>query len=445
MKDVETKATEAQQAALKLANISKETRNKALLKAADLIEENISEILKANKEDIEKAERMLEKGEYSKALVKRLKLNETKVENIVDMIRSVAEQEDPLNKTIFSRELDEGLKLYKITAPIGVIGSIFESRPDVLPQISSLCLKSGNAVILKGGSEAEKSNRILFDLIKEATENVGIPRGWVQLIEARKEVRELLDQDDKVDLIIPRGSKNFIRFIQNNSRIPVLGHAEGLCHIYVDKDAELENALEICYDGKVQYSAVCNAVETLLVHEKIAQDILPELAKRYKEAGVEIRGCKDTRKILKDIKEATEEDWKTEYLDLIISIKIVNKLQDAINHINTYGSKHTDSIISENDSRILSFLNNVDSSTVVANASTRFSDGYRYGLGAEVGISTGKIHARGPVGLEGLTTSKYYLIGDGHIVATYVGADAKPFTHRDLTESWKDIEDSLKK
>lgn len=444
-KDVRTKATEAEKSALKLANTPEEDRNEALRKAAEAIEKNSSEILKANEKDVEEAEKLLEKGEYSQALVDRLNLSESKIKSIAKMIRSVAEQEDPLGKTLDATQMDEGLELYKVSVPIGVIGSIFESRPDVLPQISSLCLKSGNSVILKGGSEAEKSNEALFEIFKKATEEAGISPGWMQLIEARKEVHELLELDDKVDLLIPRGSKSFIKFIQENSRIPVLGHAEGMCHIYVDKDADLKKAEEVSFDGKTQYPAVCNAVETLLVHEEIASDFLPDLAERYKEADVEIRGCPRTKKILEGIKEADEEDWKTEYLDLIISIKIVDSLEEAIDHVNTYGSKHTDGIISENSSRLLTFMEGVDSSSVMANASTRFSDGFRYGLGAEVGISTGKIHARGPVGLEGLTTSKYYIVGDGHIVDTYTGTEAKPFTHEPLSKDWKQIKDELGK
>ncbi len=443
MKDVETKAEEAQRAALKLANISEEDRNRALRKAADAIEENSDRILEANEEDVEEAEQMLEKGEYTQAFVDRLKLSEAKVEEIATMIRSVAEQDDPLNMTLAATEMDEDLELYKVTVPIGVIGSIFESRPDVLPQISSLCLKSGNSVILKGGSEAEKSNRVLYEIIKEATEEEGIEEGWVQLIEARKEVRDMLEMDDKVDLLVPRGSKDFIRFIQNNSRIPVLGHAEGLCHIYVDSEADMRKATNVSFDGKTQYTAVCNAAETLLVHEEVASDFLPKIAQKYRDADVEMRGCERTREILDGVEGATEEDWETEYLDLIISIKIVDGLDEAIDHINYYGSKHTDSIVSENKDRLLRFLEGVDSSSVMANASTRFSDGYRYGLGAEVGISTGKIHARGPVGLGGLTTYKYYIVGDGHIVDTYSGDDAKPFTHEKLSKEWKERRDSL--
>ncbi|MFW5933026.1 MAG: glutamate-5-semialdehyde dehydrogenase [Candidatus Hadarchaeota archaeon] len=434
MSEVEKKAKNAEKASLELSNISREIRKDALEAAASAIKKKEKEILEANEKDVLKAEKLLKKGEYTKAFVDRLRIDENKIQKIADMINSVAELEDPLHKTLSARELDEDLKLYKISTPIGVIGSIFESRPDVLPQISSLCLKSGNSVILKGGSEADGSNKILYETIKEATEEAGIPEGWIQLMRARKEVKELLKLDKHVDLLVPRGSENFINFIQDNSRIPVLGHAKGLCHTYVDKEADLDKAVRISYDAKVQYPAVCNATETLLVHKEIAEEFLPKIHEKYLEAEVEVRGCPKTKNILEEIKLADEEDWKTEYLDLIISIKIVDEMDEAIDHINKYGSKHTDSIISENGNRTLKFLERVDSSSVMANASTRFSDGYRYGLGAEVGISTGKIHARGPVGLKGLTTYKYYLIGDGHVVSSYAGPDSKQFTHKEISE-----------
>ncbi|MBS3815887.1 MAG: glutamate-5-semialdehyde dehydrogenase [Hadesarchaea archaeon] len=443
MSDVEAKAKAAEESALELANVPVETRNKALLRAAEMIEDNQEKILEANSRDVEEAEELLEKEEYSEALVERLKLSEEKIEKISEMIRSVAELEDPLDKTLYTNELDDDLELFKVSCPIGVIGTIFESRPDVLPQISSLCLKSGNSIILKGGSEAKRSNEVLFELFKKATMEAGIPEGWIQLIEARSEVRELLELNEEVDLLIPRGSKKLIKYIQDNTRIPVLGHAEGICHVYVDDEADLDKALDVCYDAKVQYPAVCNAAETLLVHQEIADELLPSLSENYQDASVEVRGCSKTQEILSDVKGASEEDWRAEYLDLIISIKIVSDLDEAINHINEFGSKHTDAIVSEDKENILEFLTRVDSSSVMANASTRFSDGYRYGLGAEVGISTGKIHARGPMGLEGLTTYKYYLIGDGNIVATYSGEGAKEFSHEELLKSWREVKDSL--
>jgi glutamate-5-semialdehyde dehydrogenase len=438
MKEVVVKAKAARAAALQLANVPTEVKNVALQRTASAILENSEMVLSANAKDVELAEGLQSKGRLSKSLVQRLKLDENKLEGIAVMVESVARLEDPIGKTLYAMQLDENLELYKVSCPIGVLGAIFESRPDVLPQVSSLSLKSGNAVILKGGKEAKHSNEALFELMREATEGAGIPKGWIQLIEARGEVRELLRLDEYIDLLLPRGSNEFIKYIQSNTRIPVLGHSEGICHIYVDNQADLQKALDVCYDAKVQYPAVCNAVETLLVHKAIAPRFLPAMAKRYESAGVEIRGDEGTRKIIK-AKKATEKDWRTEYLGLIISIKIVNSIDEAIDHINTYGSKHTDSIVTEDKPAALRFLKGVDSSSVMLNTSTRFSDGYRYGLGAEVGISTGKIHARGPVGLEGLTSSKYYLLGNGQVVANYIGPSARQFTHRPLQKRWLDV------
>ncbi len=445
MRVVVSKAMAARKASLELANVSTEEKNTALLKIASAISKNKKALLRANAKDVGDAERLLKRGRLSRAFLQRLKLNDDKLHGIVGMIESVAKLNDPIGRTLYAEELDHELELYKVSCPLGVVGAIFEARPDVLPQISALCLKSGNAVILKGGKEAKHSNQTLFRIIRDATEKAGIPRGWIQLIEARREVRELLGLDEYLDLLLPRGSKQFVRYIQENTRIPVLGHAEGICHVYVDEHADLKQALEVCYDAKVQYPAVCNAVETLLVHRAIASSFLPRVAERYQDAGVEIRGCERTRRILRGIKRAAERDWRTEYLDLIISIKIVNGIEEAIKHINTYGSKHTDTIITQDWDAARRFMTGVDSSSVMLNASTRFSDGYRYGLGAEVGISTGKVHARGPVGLEGLTTSKFYLLGRGHVVAAYSGPSAKPFTHRPLPKRWSDIVRGLEK
>lgn len=436
MSGVVSKADDARKASLELANISTKTKNAALLRTASEISKKRKLLLRANAADVKEAELLMLRGKLSKAFVQRLKLTDDKLRDIVNMIRGVAKLEDPVGEATYAMELDRGLELYRVSCPIGVIGAIFEARPDVLPQLSALCLKSGNSVILKGGREAKRSNEAFFRIIKGASESAGIPRGWIQLIEARHEVRELLKLDDHIDLLVPRGSKDFVKYIQSNTRIPVLGHAEGLCHIYVDAEADLDLAVKICYDAKVQYPAVCNAMETLLVHSAIAKRFLPRLASKYKGAGVEIRGCERTMKILRGIKKATEEDWRTEYLDLIISIKIVGSVDEAIDHINKYGSKHTDAIVTKNRKTAMKFMTGVDSSSVMLNASTRFSDGYRYGFGAEVGISTGKIHARGPVGLSGLTTTKYYIVGRGHVVADYLGPRAKPFTHRPLRKKW---------
>jgi len=431
--DTDGQVTEAQRAALTLANVDETTRNEALYSIADAIREHDAEIMAANAEDVEAAEAMLERGEYTQALVDRLKLDDAKLESIAGMVESVAEQDDPLGATLEARELDEDLELYRVAVPIGVVATVFESRPDALVQIAALALKSGNSVILKGGSEASESNRTLYEIIREATAD--LPDGWAQLIEAHEEVDRLLELDDKVDLIMPRGSSEFVSYIQDNTQIPVLGHTEGLCHVYVDSEADLRMAEDIAFDAKVQYPAVCNAVETLLVNESVASDFLPGLVERYETAGVELRGDAATRDVV-DIDPATEDDWETEYGDLELSIKLVEGVYEAVDHINAHGSKHTESIVTENAERAETFMTGIDAASVFHNASTRFADGYRYGLGAEVGISTGKIHARGPVGLEGLTTYKYYLEGDGHLVASYAGEDALPFTHRELDAEW---------
>lgn len=438
MSEVAKKVIAARGASFRLASLSSAAKNSALLKISSAILESKEKLLAANSKDMRVAEVLLAKGKISSAFFQRLKLTEDKLWEIAEMVRSVASLEDPVGKTLQATELDKGLELYKVSCPIGVIGAIFEARPDVLPQISALCLKSGNAVVLKGGKEANYSNKAFFSLVRDVSEDMGIAKGWIQLIEARSEVRELLRLDGLIDLLVPRGSNEFVKYIQSNTKIPVLGHAKGLCHVYVDAGADLEKATAVCYDAKVQYPGVCNAVETLLVHRAIAERFLGRLGELYRQAGVEVRGDAKTLKVLPWAKRATEKDWRTEYLDLKISIKVVDGVDAAIAHVNRYGSRHTDAIITRNRQAALKFLSGVDSSSVMLNASTRFSDGYRYGLGAEVGISTGKVHARGPVGLEGLTTYKFYIIGDGHVVADYVGPKAKLFTHRPLKRRWLD-------
>ena len=427
--DTDDLARRAERAALRLANADEATRNGALRAIADEIREREAEILAANAVDVEEAEAMLADGEYTQALVDRLKLDETKVEEIASMVESVAEQDDPLGETLAARELDDGLELYRVAVPIGVVATVFESRPDALVQIAALALKSGNAVVLKGGSEASGSNRVLHEAIVDATAD--LPDGWAAHIEAHEEVDRLLELDDRVDLVMPRGSSEFVSYIQENTQIPVLGHTEGVCHVYVGEAADLEMAEDVAFDAKVQYPAVCNAVETLLVHESVADAFLPDLVERYEEAGVEVRGDEPTREVV-DVAPATDDDWDTEYGDLELSIRVVGDVYDAVGHVNDHGSKHTESILTEDAKTAETFMTGVDAASVFHNASTRFADGYRYGLGAEVGISTGKIHARGPVGLAGLTTYKYYLEGDGHLVASYSGEDALPFTHREL-------------
>jgi glutamate-5-semialdehyde dehydrogenase len=421
-------------AALRLANADEATRTDALRSIADALRANESAILDANARDVEAAEEMLARGEYTQALVDRLKLDAAKLDDVAEMVESVAEQADPLGRTLAARELDEDLELYRVSVPFGVVATVFESRPDALVQIAALALKSGNAVILKGGSEASESNRVLHRVIREATAD--LPDGWAGLVEAHEEVDRLLERDDAVDLVMPRGSSEFVSHIQDNTQIPVLGHTEGVCHVYVDDDADLEMAADVAFDAKVQYPAVCNAVETLLVHESVAPGLLPGLVERYEDAGVELRGDAATREVV-DVGAATDDDWDAEYGDLELSIKLVDDVYEAIDHVNAHGSKHTESIVTEDRSAADAFMTGIDAASVFHNASTRFADGYRYGLGAEVGISTGKVHARGPVGLEGLTTYKYYLEGDGHLVASYSGEDALPFTHRELDAEWE--------
>ncbi len=426
-------ARRARAAALRMSSVSGEVKNRAILAIAEEIDGQKAQLEEANSRDVDEAS----KAGLATPLVKRLKLDGQKINGLTKGLRSLAQLEDPVGKTMLSIEMDHGLELYKVTCPIGVIGAIFESRPDALVQIATLCLKSGNAVILKGGAEAAKTNQFLAELIRETIKGFSeIPEDAVQLVETREDFAKLLKLDEYVSLLIPRGSSSLVKYIKENSKIPVLGHTEGVCHEYVDADADLDMALKICYDAKVQYPAVCNAMETLLVHKRIAEKFLPRMAQLYSEANVELRGDARTREILTNVKEATEEDWRTEYLDLILSTKVVDSLQEAIDHINHYGSHHTDGIITQNRENAKRFLNEVDSAVVLHNASTRFSDGYRFGLGAEVGISTEKIHARGPVGLEGLVTYKYIVTGSGQVVSTYIGKNAKPFTHRKLSKTW---------
>ena len=443
MSSLKDKACAARAASFGMAFCTTEQKNNALDAMAGQIWKERERILEANKKDLSSAETLVREGGYSEPLVKRLRLDEEKIRSVVEMVRSVSSLEDPVGKTQYAIELDRGMNLYRVSSPIGVIGVIFESRPDALPQIASLCLKSGNAVIMKGGSEARNSNQTLYSVISEATVRAGLPDGWIQLIDARSEVMELLKLDEFVDLIVPRGSNSFVKYIQENTKIPVLGHSEGVCQVYVDAKADLQKALEICFDSKVQYPAVCNAVDALLIHRSVAGEFLPQLAERYESAGVEIRGDDQTCRVLgARAKRATSADWGHEFLDLIVAIRVVEGLEEAVDYINTHGSHHTDAVITEDAKVAVDFLERVDSSSVIWNASTRFSDGYRYGLGAEVGISTGKIHARGPTGLEGLTIYKYLLIGSGQVVKDYVEGGRK-FTHRKLKKNWSDEEKEL--
>lgn len=421
------KAMAAKQASFKLASVNNEKKTAVILRVAELLTEKQNEVLAANQKDLDKAK----SENISQVMFKRLVLTEDKIDGMIASLKDVANLADPVGHISVKRELDNDLILEKVSVPIGVIGIIFESRPDALVQISSLCLKSGNAAILKGGREAQYSNRALFGIFIDAMAEIdSIFSNSLQLVESREDISELLSLDQYVDLMIPRGSNDLVKHIQSNTRIPVMGHADGICHVYVDKNADLDMATSVCVDSKCQYPAVCNAMETLLVHEDVAKAFLPKVAAALKEKNVELRGDSATQGII-DVKAATDEDWQTEYTDLILSIKVVQSLEAAVEHINTYGSHHTDAIVSTNDAAKSVFLATVDSSSVLTNCSTRFADGFRYGLGAEVGVSTNKIHARGPVGLEGLLIYKYRLTGNGNIVADYASGK-KSFTHKEM-------------
>lgn len=414
-------------ASLLLAATAMEKRNEALACIREALNAHKEEIFEANRKDLALAR----ENHVAPAVVKRLIFNEAKLSDVTAELTSLISLPDPIGKVTLDRELDEGLRLTRVTCPIGVIGVIFEARPDALVQISSLCLKSGNCAILKGGKETTYTNRILFSLIHEAAVKAGLPEKCLLQAEQHNEIDELLECHESVDLLIPRGSNAFVQYIMNHTSIPVLGHADGVCHMYVDKDYDLKKAIPLIIDGKTQYTAACNAVETVLVHRDIAADFLPKLADALREAGVTIRGSEEVSRLIPVEIIPEGESWHREYLDLILAIKLVSDVDEAISHINTYGSHHTDCIITENDETARRFMTLVDSAGVYQNASTRFADGFRYGFGAEVGISTSKIHARGPVGLEGLVSYKYKLLGHGQIVGDYASGKKK-FHFRDL-------------
>lgn len=397
-----------------LADTTTEVRNQLILSIADALESQKQQIFAANQIDLN----MAAEQNLATPIIKRLRFDENKLRDVVAGLRDLAKLPDPLFQEQLKRELDEGLVLVRETCPIGVIGVIFEARPDALVQISALCLKSGNCVILKGGSETKESNRMLFTVIHECVVKAGIDENCMLLLEDRSQIAELLSCRESVDLLIPRGSNAFVKYIMDNTRIPVMGHADGICHIYVDKDADIATAIRVIIDAKTQYVSVCNAVETLLVHKDIVKELMPKLNEAFAQKNVELRASEDIV-ALTGCKPATEEDDRTEYLDYIISAKTVDCMEDAITHINRYGSHHTDCIITTNEDAARIFMRRVDSAGVYQNCSTRFADGYRYGFGAEVGVSTGKLHARGPVGLEGLVSYKYKLTGHGHIVDDY--------------------------
>ncbi|MCR4871842.1 MAG: glutamate-5-semialdehyde dehydrogenase [Atopobiaceae bacterium] len=403
-----------------------EVRNDALARIRASLLAHKDEIFAANAADLAAAD---EAG-VAPAVVKRLRFDEHKLADVCAGIDDTIALPDPVGRTLLKREMDEGLVLVRESCPIGVIGVIFEARPDALVQISSLCLKSGNCAILKGGSETMRTNRALFELIHAAAVEAGLPEGCLHQVEARADINELLGCDTSVDLLIPRGSNAFVRYIMDNTRIPVMGHSDGICHIYVDGAADIEKAVRICVDAKIQYTAACNAVETLLVQRSAAAELLPPIVAALQAEGVEVRGTDEVRAIA-DCAPATDADWDTEYLALIVSIKLVDGVDEAIDHINRHGSHHTDAIITEDAATAARFMQLVDSAGVYQNCSTRFADGFRYGFGAEVGISTSKLHARGPVGLEGLVTYKYKIFGSGQIVGDYASGKSS-FHFKDL-------------
>lgn len=418
-------------AAVKLSALDTKIKNEALKAMADALDINRAEILKANAKDVAAAEKLVNAGKLSNSVINRLLVDDNKISGMIAGIMSVRSLDDPVGETMSTVELDKDLALYQISCPIGLLGVIFESRPDVVPQIMALCLKSGNAVAFKGGSEAAESNRTLFFILTDAIASAGVPRDAFVLMESHEDISNILGMDEYIDLLIPRGSNAFVKYIQNNTNIPVLGHDAGICTIYVDETADLEKAYDVILDSKIQYPAACNSVENLLVHRSVAEKFLPKMCQIFNDNNVEIRA--DTNVVaIKGVKgtiPATDEDWSTEYGEPIISIKIIDSIEEAVKFIGKHSSRHTDAIITENSASMSYFVKMVDSADVFINASTRFADGYRFGKGAEVGISTSKIHSRGPVGMEGLMIYKYVLIGKGQKVKDYADGSMN-FKHK---------------
>lgn len=412
MSELINDAIKARDAAVKMAVLPEQTKNDALANISRALTDSSAKIFSANGQDLSKAQ----EDNLSGPLLKRLKFDDHKLSDVTMGIKGLISLEDPVGKKLLHTTLDDGLDLYRITCPIGVIGVVFESRPDALVQIATLCVKSGNAVFLKGGREANNTNKVLADIIYNAGTEAGLPEGWLHLITTREDVSAMLSLDQYIDLIIPRGSNEFVQYIMKNTLIPVMGHADGVCHTYIDKDADIDLAVKVTVDAKTQYVSVCNATETILIHKDIKDRVIPVLYPALEEKGVTI------------FEEPSVSDWHHEYLDYKVSVKIVSDISEAIEHINRYGSGHTDAIITEDKDAAELFMDMVDSGSVLHNCSTRFADGFRYGFGAEVGISTSKLHARGPVGLEGLVSYKYKLYGHGDIVADYASGN-KTFKH----------------
>jgi glutamate-5-semialdehyde dehydrogenase len=433
--DVSELALAAKRAGRKLASLSTEQKNQILLQIAESLEGRIAEVLSANAEDAAEAERLVNRGEMSKALYQRLLLTPNKYQGMITGVKAVAKLDDPAGRVLLRTLLDDGLVLEKVSVPLGLLAIIFEARPDAITQISALAIKSGNAVILKGGREVERTMRAVLEAIHDGLRESGlVGEASVTGVYGRAPVEELLKLEGVVDLVIPRGSNALVQHIQRNTNIPVLGHADGVCHVYIDAAADIEMAIAVAVDSKVQYPAVCNAVETILVHRAIEETVLPALVDALEGKQVKVRGDERTRRLLPghSIDLVGEDEWHTEYSDLIVAIRVVDDLDAALEHIERFGSHHTDAVVTEDAACAKRFLDEVDSANVLHNCSTRFSDGFRYGFGSEVGISTSKLHARGPVGLEGLVTYKYRLMGSGQVVKDYAGKDARPFKHAKL-------------
>mgnify|MGYP001374901371 CR=1 FL=1 len=424
--DLIERSLAVKRASTALSQSSNKQRQAALLAMANSLEAKASEILKANMDDVSRASNT----GLGDALLARLKLSKSKLEEAIQGVRKVSTLPDPIGLRQLNRELYKGLSLERVTVPLGVLGVIFESRPDAVMQIASLAIRSGNGAILKGGSEASFTNEVIVSALQHGLKNTDINSHSLCLLTTRNESLSLLRLEQTVDLIIPRGSNQLVRFIQENTRIPVLGHADGICHLYVDSAVDLNQALSIAIDSKCQYPAACNAIETLLVHEAIAPSFLPIAVPAFHKLGVSLVGDEHSNKLgVENL--ANESDWSTEYLDLKLSIKIVSSIEEALEHIRCFGSKHTDAIVTNDNDVATKFLLSVDSAGVYHNCSTRFADGFRYGFGAEVGISTQTLPPRGPVGLEGLVTYKYFLRGDGHLAKDFASGE-KDFTHVDL-------------
>ncbi len=422
MSDIAASIPRAKAESRRLASLSTETKDRALEAMAAALESRKDDVMAANSRDIS------ENPDVQGAMLKRLMLNPDKIDAMVAGIRSVKGLKDPVGETMSALEMDDGLTLYQVRCPIGMIGVIFESRPEVVPQILSLCIKSGNGVVFKGGREAINSNRCIFGILMDAVSDI-IPTDAFVMLETREDVDSILGLNDCIDLLIPRGSNAFVRYIQSNTAIPVLGHSSGICHVYVHSAADMGKACDVVLDSKIQYPAACNAVENVLVDSSVAGAFLPEMDRIFRENGVEVRCDASAKTYMPSAADATDEDWDTEYNDMVVSVKVVGGIEEAVDFINTHGSHHTDAIVTEDRDAMVRFYNAVDSADVFVNASTRFADGFRFGKGAEIGISTNKIHSRGPVGMEGLMIYKYVIIGDGQVVKDYSGPSARQFKH----------------